>query len=250
MTQALRFGLVGTGHWAQITHAPALASADGIEFAAVWGRNSGAAADLAGRYHATAYDDISAFLANVDAVAFAVPPGVQARSPSARPRRASTCCLKSPLRSPRRMGTPWPARWSRPASHPWCSSPPGFRPTCGPGWPRSRPPGGGPGGARCGWAPPCGRVTRSIPPGAGTRAGCGTSPRNLISLLWASLGPVRSVTAQAGPADVTHLILRHEPGATSTVTVTLNAPTAQSLPTCLFGEKPAGRRLPSRPASQ
>jgi hypothetical protein len=32
------------------------------------------------------------------------------------------------------------------------------------------------------------------------------------------------VTVQAGPADVTHLILRHEPGATSTVTVTLNAP--------------------------
>jgi len=47
---------------------------------------------------------------------------------------------------------------------------------------------------------------------------------HLISLLWASLGPVRSVTAQAGPADVTHLILRHEPGVTSTVTVTLNAP--------------------------
>jgi predicted dehydrogenase len=101
MTRPLRFGLVGTGHWAQITHAPALASTDGIEFAAVWGRNSGAAGELAGRCHATAYDDISAFLANVDAVAFAVP-----RSPSARPRRASTCCLKSPLRSPRRMGMP------------------------------------------------------------------------------------------------------------------------------------------------
>ena len=78
MTRPLRFGLVGTGHWAQITHAPALASTDGIEFAAVWGRNSGAAGELAGCYHATAYDDISAFLANVDAVAFAVPPGVQA----------------------------------------------------------------------------------------------------------------------------------------------------------------------------
>jgi hypothetical protein len=36
MTQPLRFGLVGTGHWARITHAPALASTDGIEFAAVW----------------------------------------------------------------------------------------------------------------------------------------------------------------------------------------------------------------------
>jgi predicted dehydrogenase len=70
MTRPLRFGLVGTGCWAQITHAPTLASTDGIEFAAVWGPNSGAAGELAGRYHATAHDDISACLANVDAVAF------------------------------------------------------------------------------------------------------------------------------------------------------------------------------------
>ncbi|HEY6279585.1 MAG TPA: gfo/Idh/MocA family oxidoreductase, partial [Streptosporangiaceae bacterium] len=47
---------------------------------------------------------------------------------------------------------------------------------------------------------------------------------HVISLLWASLGPVRSVTARAGLADITHLILRHENGATSTATVTLNAP--------------------------
>ena len=39
----LRFGLVGTGHWARITHAPALASTDGVELAAVWGRNRDAA---------------------------------------------------------------------------------------------------------------------------------------------------------------------------------------------------------------
>ena len=78
MTRPLRFGLVGTGHWAQITHAPALASADGIDLAAIWGRNAGAAGELAGRYHAAASNDLSAFLANVDAVAFAVPPDVQA----------------------------------------------------------------------------------------------------------------------------------------------------------------------------
>ena len=78
MTRPLRFGLVGTGHWARITHAPALASTDGIDFAAVWGRNTGAAVELADRYHAMAYEDISAFVADVDAVAFAVPPDVQA----------------------------------------------------------------------------------------------------------------------------------------------------------------------------
>ncbi len=36
----LRFGLAGTGYWARITHAPALASTAGIELAAVWGRNA------------------------------------------------------------------------------------------------------------------------------------------------------------------------------------------------------------------
>jgi len=73
----LRFGLVGTGHWARITHAPALASTDGIEFAAVWGRNAGAARALAAEHNATPHDDIDAFLSDVDGVAFSVPPDVQ-----------------------------------------------------------------------------------------------------------------------------------------------------------------------------
>jgi hypothetical protein len=46
------------------------------------------------------------------------------------------------------------------------------------------------------------------------------------SLLWACLGPVVSVTADAGRPDVTHLVLHHQGGATSTVTVTLSAPDA------------------------
>lgn len=46
---------------------------------------------------------------------------------------------------------------------------------------------------------------------------------HLVSLLWASLGPVTSVLADAGPADVTHLIPHHQGGASSAVTVTLSA---------------------------
>jgi predicted dehydrogenase len=65
---------------------------------------------------------------------------------------------------------------------------------------------------------------------------------HLISLLWSSLGPVRAVTAQAGLADVTHLILRHETGVTSTVTVTLSAPeNAEFAGLYLWGE--AGRSV-------
>ena len=74
----LRFGLAGTGYWARITHAPALASTAGIELAAVWGRNVEAAAALAGSYHCAWYDNFDDFLASVDAVAFAIPPDIQA----------------------------------------------------------------------------------------------------------------------------------------------------------------------------
>jgi predicted dehydrogenase len=79
MTSApLRFGLVGTGYWARIAHAPALAATEGIELAAVWGRDPRAAASLAAEYGAASYEDIGALLAAVDGVAFAVPPDVQA----------------------------------------------------------------------------------------------------------------------------------------------------------------------------
>jgi predicted dehydrogenase len=47
-----------------------------------------------------------------------------------------------------------------------------------------------------------------------------------VSLLWATLGPVESVTADVGRGDLTHLVLHHHGGATSTVTVTLGAPEA------------------------
>lgn len=34
----MRFGLAGTGHWARVAHAPALASTPGVSLDAVWGR--------------------------------------------------------------------------------------------------------------------------------------------------------------------------------------------------------------------
>src|SRR5712671_1525734 len=93
----LRFGLVGTGHWARTAHAPALASTEGIEFAAVWGRNPRAAADLAAGYNVTPYGDIAAFLAEVDGVAFAVPPDVQAAIAARAARAGKHLLLEKPI---------------------------------------------------------------------------------------------------------------------------------------------------------
>jgi predicted dehydrogenase len=223
MTRPLRFGLVGTGHWAQITHAPALASTDGVELAAVWGRNASAAADLAASYHATAYHDLAAFLADVDAVAFAVPPDVQASIAIRAAGAGKHLLLEKPVaiaagdadaladavqRARVASVVFFTARFQADVRA-WLAevaATGGFAGGCAvwlgtalrPGSPFNTP-----------WRRDKGALWDLAP--------------HLVSLLWASLGPVRSVTARSGLADVTHLILRHQTGVTSTVTVTLEA---------------------------
>ncbi|MGI5126404.1 Gfo/Idh/MocA family protein [Pseudonocardia sp. CA-107938] len=70
----LRIGLVGGGHWARTVHAPALVAHPGVEFAAVWTRRPEAAAGLGAPLAGSFAELVDA----VDAVAFAVPPQVQA----------------------------------------------------------------------------------------------------------------------------------------------------------------------------
>jgi len=75
---ALRFGLFGTGHWAAQTQAAALAEHPRAELVGVWGRDPVKAGALARRYAVRAYDDVDRLLADVDAIAVALPPDVQA----------------------------------------------------------------------------------------------------------------------------------------------------------------------------
>ena len=74
MSPTLRVGLIGAGPWAQETHAPALTAHSGIDFVGGWARNPEAAAALFPR----SFDSPEALFDAVDAVAFAVPPNVQA----------------------------------------------------------------------------------------------------------------------------------------------------------------------------
>ena len=74
----MRFGLVGTGPWATMVHGPGLLEARDADLVGVWGRSAEKAETLATSLGVTAYDDCDALLADVEAVAFAVPPDVQA----------------------------------------------------------------------------------------------------------------------------------------------------------------------------
>ncbi|GLZ33002.1 dehydrogenase [Lentzea sp. NBRC 105346] len=75
--EQLRVGLVGAGPWARAVHAPGIANHPGTRLTAVWARRPEAAAEVAGAHGAEVVEDYAAMLSNVDAVAFCVPPAVQ-----------------------------------------------------------------------------------------------------------------------------------------------------------------------------
>ena len=74
----MRIGLLGTGPWARLTHGPALVEHPETELVGVWGRRPQAAAELAGHLGTRAYDSADDLFADCEAVAFALPPDVQA----------------------------------------------------------------------------------------------------------------------------------------------------------------------------
>src|ERR1700754_2129745 len=93
----MRFGLVGTGPWARIAHGPGLTAARDVDLVGVWGRSREKAETLATSLGVTAYDDYDALLADVDAVAFAVPPDVQAEAAMAAARAGKHRLLDKPV---------------------------------------------------------------------------------------------------------------------------------------------------------
>jgi predicted dehydrogenase len=220
----LRFGLAGTGHWARVTHAPALATTDGIEFAAVWGRNPAAAADLAARYRVTAHEDISAFLAGIDAVAFAVPPDVQATMATWAAQAGKHLLLEKPIAASETAANALAEAVDQAGVASVVFFTYRFAPDLRAWLASVRDPGGWAGGV-CVWLGSA--LQESSPfntPWRNDKGALWDLAPHVISLLWPALGPVTSVTADAGPADVTYLVLHHQTGATSTATVTLSAP--------------------------
>lgn len=75
--ERLRIGLVGGGPWARTVHAPALAAHPGVAFAGVWTRRPEPAREIVAEFGGEAFGELDRLLAEVDAVAFAVPPAVQ-----------------------------------------------------------------------------------------------------------------------------------------------------------------------------
>jgi predicted dehydrogenase len=247
----MRFGLVGTGPWASMAHGPGLKMAKGVDLVGVWGRNVDSTRSVATRLGVAAYDDYDAMLADVEAVAFAVPPEVQAELALVAARAGKHLLLDKPVaisveaaRAVRDAAASSGAasvvfftdRFVD-ASRTWLehvATTTGWRG----GWLRwfsslqepDNPFGASP------WRHDLGALWDTGP--------------HALSTLSAALGPVASLTAVGGEGDLVDLVLRHESGMTSTVSLTQFAPpAAEGFEAVVWGE--AGlSAMPPRPEQE
>ena len=97
MSDSVAVGLVGAGPWAGLVHAPALAAGPATRLAGVWARRPEASADLAGRHGAPSFERIEELFDACEAVAFSVPPDVQAALAAPAARAGKAVLLEKPL---------------------------------------------------------------------------------------------------------------------------------------------------------
>jgi predicted dehydrogenase len=210
-----------------MTHGPGLLAAREVDLVGVWGRSRDKAEFLSRSLGVSGYDDYQALLADVEAVAFAVPPDVQVELALIAAQAGKHLLLEKPValdledaRALRdtvtaaglasvvfftdrfvdtsrawfdqvRATSDWRGGWLR-----WFSSlqqddnPFGASP----------------------WRQERGAVWDTGP--------------HALSTLGAALGPIASLTAVGGEQDLVTLVLRHQSGATSAVSITQFAPPA------------------------
>ncbi len=223
----MKFGLVGTGYWARVTHATALAVEPAVDFTAVWGRSADKAAALGEEFDVRPYAaraEYPDFLDHVDAVAFSVPPDVQAELATAAARAGKHLLLEKPVATSAaaaerlvgevdRVGVSsvvfFTARFN-PAVRDWLAEV------------QDR-------GFLGGWARWFGSAFADGSPYASSpwrreKGALWDVGPHALSLLTAALGPVTAVTADGGAGDLVHLVLHHSSSATSTASLTLGAP--------------------------
>lgn len=218
-----------------MVHAPGLAAHPEVEFAGVWGRTAANAEALAGRFGVRAYADADALIADVDAVAVALPPAVQApialRAAAAGrhllldkpvaidPAQADAIAgavaagdLRSVVFFTRRL---------MPALRDFLAD--AVRTG---GWIEAR-------------VDHVGNIFEDGGPFADSpwrirEGGLWDVGPHALALILPVLGRVAEVTAMAGPHDMTHVLLRHESAAISTLELSLKSPPAAAREEAFF----------------
>jgi predicted dehydrogenase len=194
----MRIGLLGAGPWAEMTHAPALAAHDDVEFVGIWGRRGEVAAALAERHGTRPYPTPGELFGDVDAVAMSVEDARDVTDALAATHATSVVFLTTRF-------TEEPDRWiSEQASV------------------------GGWFSARTVWM---GALDSGDNPFArspwrrGRNASLWDVGPHALSVLLPVLGDVTQVAALAsGPGDTVQLLTQHTSGASSAAMLSLTAP--------------------------
>ena len=218
----LRFGLVGTGYWADVAHAAGIRAHPATELCGVWGRDRAKAEVLAAKHDTNAFADLGELVAEVDAVAFSVPPDVQAELALPAADAGKALLLEKPLALSVEAAERLVAAVRAPSVvfftfrfeprlaalyrdevelHDWDGGSVLYLTSIfEPGGPFAESP----------WRRSHGALWD-------------LGPHALAALL-PVLGPVERVVAAPGPRDQVHLALRHERGGASSVSLSLTAP--------------------------
>lgn len=237
----MRFGLVGTGHWARVTHAPAIVAGESTTLTAVWGRDAGRTADLAAAFGAIPHTDFDRFLDDVDAVSFSVPPDVQASLALRAADRGKHLLLEKPIaldphaaemlaksvESARVASLVFFTTLFRPEVREW------LRQMGEQEW-------------RVGRAVMLSPAAIEGPfatPWRAVHGGLWDVGPHALTTLSAVLGPITGVKAFGEPSEVTHLVLDHASGAVSTAALSLTTPPELAVSEIRFWG-PSGEAVP------
>jgi predicted dehydrogenase len=218
-----------------MAHAPGLAAHPGVEFIGVWGRNPRKAAVLADAHGATAYPTIDRLIADVDAIAVALPPDVQAPIALTAARAGKHLLLDKPVAftvaeadeiaaavaEHHLAATVFFTRRYMPQLQEFIEQ---ARNTGG--WVEAR-------------VDHVGSIYQDGNPFGASRwrherGGLWDVGPHAVALVLPVLGPVIEVTAMVGPPDMTHLLLRHALAAISTLTLSVDVPRAAAREQAIF----------------
>ena len=222
----LSFGLVGTSYWADVTHAAGIAAHPQAELVGVWGRDPAKAAALAAKHGVRAFDDLDELIAAVDAVAFSVPPDVQAELALSAAEAGKSLLLEKPLA----LSVEAAERLVDAVRAPTVVF---FTFRLDPGlaaWYRDEVDGRSWDGASVLYLASIFEPGNPFghSPWRREQGGLWDVGPHALSALLPALGKVERVEAVRGPRDEVHLALTHESGAASSVALSLTAPAGVS----------------------
>ncbi|HEY6029120.1 MAG TPA: Gfo/Idh/MocA family oxidoreductase [Gaiellaceae bacterium] len=218
--------MIGTGYWADVAHAAGIAAHPQAELVGVWGRDEAKAAALASRHGARPFSDVDALIDAVDAVAFSVPPDVQAELAVRAAGAGRALLLEKPLALTVEAAERVVEAVRAPTAVFFTSR---FDPTIAE-WFRAEVDGRSWDGASVL------RLASIFEPGNPFGASPWRRERgalwdvgpHALSALLPALGPVEQVEAVRGPRDEVHVALRHATGAASSMSLSLTAPAGVS----------------------